>query len=242
MAQCNSNPSYTCIGPGGSCRSLSSGCAHDKKDREDRERDARGASDTGGQGNSSGSGFIAVVVSLALGAVLWNFFAARKADPSPILPITASPKEFSPTTPDGVQSSPSAPPIPTPETGASDHGSVVVVQGRRPDAPQAESTTGPVRAAPHIAIGDCLSVDAYPHQALRAEAMGTTRLRLKVASDGLVIGAEVLGSAGPTREHRLLDRAAVTELVDRCRGVPQTDSEGVPVEGSLDIDVVWKID
>jgi hypothetical protein len=69
MGQCSSDPRYSCIGPGGSCDSLRSGCAHAKKDREDEERDRKAA---GGGGGDTKIGFwgcliIAVIALYLLG-------------------------------------------------------------------------------------------------------------------------------------------------------------------------------
>ena len=64
MAQCSSQPQYSCIGPGGSCSGIRTGCAHNKKDREDAERDQKATGNT----SSGKMGFWgwAVIVVLAL--------------------------------------------------------------------------------------------------------------------------------------------------------------------------------
>lgn len=62
MAQCTNDSRYSCIGPGGSCNSLRSGCAHAKKDREDAERDAGQA---GGEKKTNWI-VIAIVIVIAI--------------------------------------------------------------------------------------------------------------------------------------------------------------------------------
>ncbi|NJN00671.1 MAG: TonB family protein [Aquincola sp.] len=65
----------------------------------------------------------------------------------------------------------------------------------------------------------------YPSAALKAEATGTTTIKFSIDAAGKVVSADVVKPSGPSREHRLLDRAAVTSLSGcsfpsrpRCRG------------------------
>ncbi len=81
----------------------------------------------------------------------------------------------------------------------------------------------------------------YPPAAQRADATGTTRIRFTVSPDGRVTGSEILKSAGPTREHRLLDRVAQQKLSE-CKGKPGIDENGKAVGGTIDVEYVWKLD
>lgn len=79
----------------------------------------------------------------------------------------------------------------------------------------------------------------YPAAALRADATGTTKIRFTVDATGAVAKAEIERPAGSSREHRLLDRAAVDAL-SKCRFKPGTDEQGKPVGGTTVVDYVWK--
>lgn len=81
---------------------------------------------------------------------------------------------------------------------------------------------------------------AYPRAALRSEATGTTRIRFRVDAGGRVTDARVLQHSGPSREHRLLDRAAV-ETLGRCRFSAGLDSRGRPVGGFATVEYVWTL-
>ena len=82
----------------------------------------------------------------------------------------------------------------------------------------------------------------YPPAAQRAEATGTTVIRFTVGSDGKLAGApQIVRSAGATREHKSLDRLAVTKLSE-CRFTPGADENGKPVGASFDVEYVWKLD
>ncbi|MBK1689391.1 energy transducer TonB [Rubrivivax gelatinosus] len=81
---------------------------------------------------------------------------------------------------------------------------------------------------------------AYPRAALRSEATGTTRIRFRVDAGGRVIDARVLQRSGPSREHGLLDRAAVDTL-GRCRFSAGLDARGRPVGGFATVEYVWTL-
>jgi protein TonB len=81
----------------------------------------------------------------------------------------------------------------------------------------------------------------YPAAAVRAEATGTTRVGFTVGADGKLASAQVVRSAGPTREHRMLDRLALTKLSE-CAFRPGSDENGRPVGGTFEVEYVWKLD
>ena len=85
------------------------------------------------------------------------------------------------------------------------------------------------------------TADDYPLAALRAEVTGTTRIRFEVNEQGKLERARVVRSAGPSREHQLLDRVALDKL-SGCTFRAGTDEAGRPVGGSFEVDYVWRLD
>lgn len=85
------------------------------------------------------------------------------------------------------------------------------------------------------------SAPRYPAEALRADAAGTTRLRMEVSEEGRVMRSTVERSAGPTDPHKLLDQAAIDSFKD-CPFRPATDSQGKPVRGFATVEFHWRIE
>jgi periplasmic protein TonB len=116
----------------------------------------------------------------------------------------------------------------------------VTIQPPAPPAPPAPAQR--VAARPAIAnVAACSPTNAdYPRPALRSQATGTTKIRFQIDATGKMVGAEVIKSAGPTREHKMLDRIAVEKLGD-CTFRPGADENGRAVGASFDVDYVWNI-
>jgi protein TonB len=93
--------------------------------------------------------------------------------------------------------------------------------------------------APVIQVANCARPE-YPAMAARAEATGTTRIAFTVDATGRVAGAQILQSAGASREHKLLDRAAVDAL-SKCPFQPGLDAGGHPVGGSATVEYAWTL-
>ena len=112
-------------------------------------------------------------------------------------------------------------------------------------APPAPPPPPPPRVAARPAIAnakDCAPTsDDYPTAAKRSEATGTTRIRFNVGSDGRLAGTEVIRSAGSSREHKMLDRIAVTKLSE-CTFRAGQDENGKPVGASFEVEYVWKLE
>lgn len=85
------------------------------------------------------------------------------------------------------------------------------------------------------------TADDYPVSARRAEAAGTTRLRFTVSAAGALVGSEIVRSAGPSRDHKLLDRIAQTKLAG-CSFGAGVDENGRAIGGTFEVDYVWKLD
>ncbi len=115
----------------------------------------------------------------------------------------------------------------------------------QPPAPPAPPAPPPPRRAalPAIAnVNACApTADDYPGPAVRAEATGTTKIRFSIGPDGKMTGSQVVRSAGPTREHKMLDRVALSRL-SGCSFTAGRDEDGRPVGASFDVDYVWKLE
>lgn len=114
-----------------------------------------------------------------------------------------------------------------------------------PPAPPAPPPPPPPRVAAKPAIGNVSAcapkADDYPPAAVRAEATGTTRIRFTVDAAGKLSGSEIVKSAGPSREHRLLDRVAQQKLSE-CSFRPGNDETGKAVGGTFEVEYVWKLE
>jgi protein TonB len=93
----------------------------------------------------------------------------------------------------------------------------------------------------HINAGAAQCRPEYPVAALRAGATGVSRIRFTVDASGKVSAAQILQSSGPTREHRMLDKAAA-EALARCPVQGGTDEMGRPVGATTDVDYFWTLD
>jgi protein TonB len=111
--------------------------------------------------------------------------------------------------------------------------------------PAAPAAPAPPRVAARPAIANARACaptgEDYPRAALRAEATGTTTVRFSIDATGKLAGTQVIRSAGPSREHKMLDRVAVDKL-SGCTFTPGLDENGRPVGASFDVDYVWKIE
>ena len=119
----------------------------------------------------------------------------------------------------------------------------VVVAPPPPLAPPPPPPAPPrIAARPAIAnVHACAPTsDDYPSAAQRSEATGTTRIKFTVDANGKLAGAEVLRSAGSTREHKMLDRVALAKLSD-CVFKAGADENGRAVGASFEVDYVWKL-
>ena len=95
-------------------------------------------------------------------------------------------------------------------------------------------------AQARVARKDCDKLQ-YPKAALRAGAWGVSVVEFHVDANGTVTSAEVVRSAGPTREHRLLDEATKNGL-SICQFTPAKDADGHPVASVVTIPYRWLID
>jgi protein TonB len=109
-----------------------------------------------------------------------------------------------------------------------------------PAAPPAPPAP-PARVAPQVNFNkDCERPD-YPAAAARAEATGTTRVKVTVGTDGRATDVEVVGPSGPTREHKLLDRAAAAAIKDTCKFKPGS-VDGKPQPLTTFVEYAWRLE
>jgi periplasmic protein TonB len=136
------------------------------------------------------------------------------------------------------------PPTPAPSITTTTVAPPVQAVTISPAAPVAAAPAPPrVAARPAIAnVQACApTAEDYPTAARRTEATGITRVRFTVGADGKLASAEVVKSAGGSREHKMLDRLAVAKLSE-CTFKPGADENGKPVGGSFDVEYVWKLE
>ncbi|GAA0771362.1 energy transducer TonB [Ideonella azotifigens] len=153
---------------------------------------------------------------------------------TPPPPQSFAPMPEVPVVPQPVQQSISTTPVQPPP------GPVTLAPAPAPPAPPA-----PPRVAARPAIGNisaCAPAGAdYPAAASRAEATGTTRVRFTVDAAGQLAKADVVKSAGPSREHRLLDRIALDKL-SGCTFKAGVDENGQPAGGTFEVEYLWKLE
>lgn len=162
--------------------------------------------------------------------------------PPPPPPVTPPPQKLAP--PPAFVPPPEVTPPPQSQP------TIAVTTTEPPPAPVVITPAPPVveapPAPPRVAVAARLEVAScekpdYPAAALRADATGTTKIRFAVDADGRVVRADLENPSGASREHRLLDRAAIDAL-SRCRFKPGTDETGRPVGSTAFVSYVWKTD
>lgn len=153
------------------------------------------------------------------------------------------PPSFVPPPEVNVNPPPMAAPSITTTTVAPPPTAVHVAPAPSPTAAPAPPAAPRMAAKPTIANANACAPkgEDYPAAALRAEATGSTKVRFTVGPDGKLASVDILKSSGPTREHKMLDRIAVSKLGE-CSFKPGTDEHGKPVGGSFDVEYVWKLE
>jgi protein TonB len=130
---------------------------------------------------------------------------------------------------------PQAPPPPAPVTIAPPPAPVIA---SAPPAPPPPAPRPPARTEPRLNFNACAKPE-YPTAARRAGTEGSVIVAFTMDTSGTIAEANLVKSAGPTREHRLLDRATL-DAVLACKGTPGT-LDGKPEKLSSRIEYVWKL-
>jgi protein TonB len=99
----------------------------------------------------------------------------------------------------------------------------------------------PARVAPQVNFNKDCERPSYPPAAARAQVSGEVRIKVTVGTDGRATATEIEKSSGPTREHRLLDRAAESAIRSTCKFTPGT-VDGKPEPLTTTVIYVWKLD
>jgi protein TonB len=110
----------------------------------------------------------------------------------------------------------------------------VVAAAPAPPAPK----PAPVRTEPKLDFNVC-SKPEYNTAARRAEAQGSVTVVFTMDTSGKISEATVEKSAGPTREHKMLDRLTL-EAVLACTGKPGT-LDGKAEKLTSRVTYVWKL-
>ena len=79
--------------------------------------------------------------------------------------------------------------------------------------------------------------DDYPASAIRAEAQGTTGIRVSEGADGRDTGCTVTRSSG----NSALDSTSCSLAQRRFRFTPAQDEDGNNVPGSFSRSIVWRL-
>ena len=105
--------------------------------------------------------------------------------------------------------------------------------------PPPVAVVAPVRTEPKLDFNVC-SKPEYNAAARRAEATGTVVVVYTMDTSGNISTATVEKSAGPTREHKMLDRLTL-DAVQGCKGKPGTLG-GKPETLTSRVSYVWKLE
>lgn len=165
--------------------------------------------------------------------------------PPPPPKLAPPPPSFVPPPEVVVNPPPTPAPTITTTTVQPPPGPVTIAPPAQVDAPPAPPAPPAPRVAarPFVAnVNECAPKgEDYPPAAQRASATGTSKIRFTIDANGKLSNAEVVKSAGTTREHRLLDRLALQKLSE-CAFKPGIDENGRPIGGTVDVDYVWKLE
>jgi protein TonB len=118
---------------------------------------------------------------------------------------------------------------------------VTIAPPPAPDpVPAPPAPAAPVRVAPQVNFNADCEKPAYPPAAARAEATGVVRIKVTVGTDGRATATEIAKSSGPSREHKLLDRAAESAIKTTCKFKPGT-VDGKPETLTTFVEYDWKL-
>jgi protein TonB len=157
--------------------------------------------------------------------------------PPPKLP--PPPPAFMPPPEVQIQNPPPAPAI-TVQTVPPPPAPPVTIAPPPAPEPAPPAPPAPSRVAPQVNFNADCTKPNYPPAAARAEATGIVRIKVTVGVDGRATATEIAKSSGPSREHKLLDRAAEAAIRDTCKFKPGT-VDGKPEPLTTFVEYDWKL-
>jgi len=157
--------------------------------------------------------------------------------PPPKLP--PPPPAFMPPPEVKIETPPQAPTITIQTTPPPPSPPVTIAPPPAPE-PAPAPPAAPVRVAPQVNFNADCTKPGYPPAAARAEVTGVVRIKVTVGVDGRATSTEIAKSSGPSREHKLLDRAAEAAIRDTCKFKPGT-VDGKPEPLTTFVEYDWKL-
>lgn len=104
-----------------------------------------------------------------------------------------------------------------------------------PPPPPGGAAAGPAAGAPRQVSGSITDAD-FPASAIRAQAQGTTRVRLQIGENGRVTGCSVIASSG----NAALDSTTCSLMQRRFRFEPAMGNGG-PVASQTERSMSWRL-
>jgi protein TonB len=158
--------------------------------------------------------------------------------PPPKLP--PPPPAFAPPPEIKIENPPPAPAITVQQTPPPPAPPVTIAPPPTPEPPAPAPPAPPARVPPQVNFKTDCEIPTYPPAAARAEATGVVRIRVTVGIDGRATATEIVKSSGPSREHKLLDRAAEAAIKNTCKFKPGT-VDGKPEPLTTFVEYDWKL-
>ncbi len=156
--------------------------------------------------------------------------------------LAPPPPSFMPPPEVQIQNPPPAPSITVQREVPPPAPPVTIAPPPAPEAPPAPpAPPAPSRVAPQVNFATDCEKPSYPPAAARAEATGVVRIKVSVGIDGHATATEVVRSSGPSREHKLLDRAAEGAIKNTCKFKPGT-VDGKPEPLTTFVEYAWKLE
>lgn len=87
---------------------------------------------------------------------------------------------------------------------------------------------------------DCPAEPVYPPEAMWAYVTGRTRLKVLIQPDGSISEVRITQASGRTRQHEMLDRAALVAMQSCRYRIPKSFDARLPAWQAVEYN--WQID